>query len=41
MKLAKGKTVTLRYRFYFFAGDANDAHVAREYARFVKHTTKR
>ena len=36
MKLAKGETITLRYRIYFHAGDPDQAKVAEQYARFAK-----
>jgi hypothetical protein len=36
MRLDKGKSITLRYRFYFHAGTTEQAKVAEQYATFVK-----
>lgn len=36
MKLEKGETITLRYRFYFHAGNTDQAKVAEQYAKFAK-----
>lgn len=34
-----GETLTLRYRFVFFAGDAGEADIAGKYAAWVEETT--
>ncbi len=34
-----GETLTLRYRFVFFAGDAEEADIAGKYAAWVEETT--
>ncbi|MCB9871308.1 MAG: PmoA family protein [Planctomycetes bacterium] len=36
VRLAKGKSLTLRYRFYFHKGDTTQAEVAAEYGDWVK-----
>ena len=35
-----GETLTLRYRFVFFAGDAEEADIAGKYAAWVEETTE-
>jgi len=34
-----GETLTLRYRFVFFAGDAEESDIARKYEQWVEETT--
>lgn len=36
MRLAKGKSITLRYRFYFHTGTSEQAGVAQQYAKFAR-----
>ena len=36
MRLQKGESLTLRYRFYFHAGDSDAAGVAEQYEKFAQ-----
>jgi len=38
--LKQGETLSLRYRFVFFAGTAEEAKIAEKYERWVKETTQ-
>ncbi len=40
-RLKKGESVTLRYRFFFHAGDATQAKVEQQWAKFAKSSSRR
>ncbi|TAK93011.1 MAG: hypothetical protein EPO07_18750, partial [Verrucomicrobia bacterium] len=40
LKLAKGQSLTFRYRFYFHAGDEKQGRVAEHYKEFVQSGAK-